>query len=581
MSGQGDILLRQKQLEEVKLDYEPLQQLAAKYVNNRRELMRDSQRYDKKGQKHGKDIFDSSAALALADWRDGMQGFMVNEGLRWFKTKMSDHRLNEIDEVRIFLQEYDEAMYAAYERSNFYSVVNEWFNDAGSVGTATMYVEEDIEGGTTVHTPIHLREVFIAENKFQNVDVLFRKFFLTARQAVQMFGAEKLTQDIIANAKNNPEEKHEFIHAVFPNDERQFGSITSTNKTYKSVYAQTKGSTGGSGLNEPGQTSDTLLAGVSNGMNDLIVRESGYDVFPYAVWRFRKNSDEVYGRSPAMDFMTPIQKLDVFGKTLLQAAHLAVRPARNVPEAMRGKVRMDADGNNYYSQGGDRIEVINPGTNFPVGIDREERYEAFIKGGYHVEFFRAFIGRKGEATREEILQIKAEQAQLMGPQVNRLTKDGLSKNFDIVAGIENAAGRLPEPPQVLIDRIEEEKERGGQRTKINTLFTGPLAQSQRKMFVLEPIREGLQQLGETTVFFPNVIDRINEDKLSEAILDATDFPQDLMRTTAEVEEIRAERQAAIERQQQLETLGQAAEAIPKLQGETPEGSPLAEIAGAV
>lgn len=580
MSGQGSILLRQRQLEMVKWDYEPLQQLAAKFVNPRRELMRDSQRYDKKGQKQGKDIFDSSGSLALATWRDGMQGFMVSESLRWFKTRMSDYRLNDIDEVRIFLQEYDEAMYAAYERSNFYSVVNEWFNDAGSVGTATMYVEEDIKGGTTIHTPIHLREVFIAENRFQNVDVLFRKFFLTARQALQKFGESNLTSDVIANAATNPEKKHEFIHAVYPNDERQFGSITSTNKAYKSVYVQTKGSTGG--LNEPGQTSEVLLAGNTD-QNDqnLIARESGYDVFPYAVWRFRKNSDEVYGRSPAMDFMTPIQKLDVIGKTLLQAAHLSVRPARNVPERMRGKVRMDADGNNYFEKGGDQISVITSGINFPVGIDREERYEAFIKQGYNVEFFRTFIGRQGEATREEILQIKAEQAQLMGSQVDRLTKDGLSKNFDVVASIEDEAGRLPEMPQILIDRIEEEKERGGQKTKINIRFTGPLAQAQRRMFELQPVKEGLREFAEASVFFPNIFDRVNEMKLSEKIGDSTDFPQELMNSTAEVEEIRVQRAEDVARQQQIELAGQMADAVPKLQKETEAGSPLEAIGEAV
>jgi hypothetical protein len=578
MSGQGSILLRQKQLEEVKWDYEPLIQDAARFVNPRRELIRDSQRYDKKGRKRGKDIFAPSPAAALATWRDGMQGFMVSKSLRWFKSEMSDYSLNDIDEVRIFLQEYDEAMYAAYDRSNFYSVVNEWFNDAGSVGTATMYVEEDIKGGTTVHIPIHLREVFVAENKFQNVDVLFRKFFLTARQATQMFDENRLTSDITANAKSNPEKRHEFIHAVFPNDERQFGNITSTNKRYKSVYIQTKGSTGGSGLNEPNQTSETLLAGAGDGTEqDLIVKESGYDIFPYAVWRFRKNSDEVYGYSPAMDFMIAIETLNVMGKTLLQTAQLSVRPARNVPEAMRGHVRMDADGNNYYERGGDKIEVIKSGINYPVGLDREQYYEKFVNGGYRVEFFQAFIGRQGEATATEIMQIKSEQAQLMGPQVDRLVEDGLSKNFDIVAAIENEAGRLPEPPQILVDRIEEEKQRGGQKTKINIRFTGPLAQAQRRQFVLEPIKSGLREIGEATVLFPNIIDRIDEDWLSEAILDASDFPQEGMRSTAEVEEIRQAREDAIAQQQALQMAGQAADSIPKLQKETESGSPLAAI----
>jgi len=570
------ILLRMRQLEQVKEDYQELISLAAKYVNPRRELIKDSQRFDLKGKKRGKDIFDGSPGSALGIWRDGMQVFMVSKSLRWFKSEMSDYRLNDIDEVRIFLQEYDEAMYAAYDRSNFYSVLNEWFNDAGSVGTASLYTEEDIKGGTTVHTPIHLREVFVAENKFQVVDVLFRKFFYTARQALQAFDKNKLTSDVISNAKDHPEKTHEFIHAVFPNDERQFGSISSTNKRYKSVYLQTKGS---GGDNQPNQTSESIVN--ANGQPiDGIVKEGGYDIFPYAVWRFRKNSDEIYGYSPAMDLMVTIEKLNTIGKTLLQAAHLSVRPAKNIPEHMRGNVDLKPDGFNYYEKGGDKIVAIDNKINFPIGIDREERYEKIIINGYNVEFFKTFIGRKGEATREEILQIKAEQAQLMGSQVDRLVEDGLSKNFDVVAAIEDEAGRLPEPPQILVDLREEEIRTGRQKTRINIRFTGPLAQAQRRMFILQPIKSGLRELGEATVLFPNITDRIDEDLLSEAILDASDFPQKLMRSTADVEDIRQAREQAALQQKQMEMAAQMADAVPKLSKKPEEGSP-AQLIGAV
>lgn len=571
------ILQRMKQLEKVKEDYEGLISLAAKFVNPRRELIKDSQRYDLKGKKRGKDIFDASPASALGVWRDGMQGFMVSKSLRWFKSEMSDYTLNDIDEVRIFLQEYDEAMYAAYDRSNFYSVLNEWFNDAGSVGTATLYTEEDIGGGTTVHIPIHLREIFIAENKYQKVDVLFRKFFLTARQAIQKFGELKLARDIVSNAKNHPEKPHEFIHAVFPNDERQFGKISSTNKKYKSVYVQTRGS-GGSN-NQPNQTSESIV-GADGKPVDEIVKEGGFDIFPYAVWRFRKNSDEVYGYSPAMDFMVPIEKLNTIGKTLLQAAHLSVKPSLNVPEHMRGNVRLGPSGFNYFERGGDKIDVINPKINFPVGVDREERYEKVIMDGYRVEFFKAFIGRQGEATATEIMEIKAEQAQLMGPQVDRLVEDGLSKNFDNVSAIENEARRLPEPPQILIDIIEREKEQGRQKTKINIRFTGPLAQAQRRLFLLNPIKNGLNELAQASVLFPNIVDRVDEDLLSEALLDSSDFPQKLMRSTADVEKIRQAREEALAQQRQLEQAGEVAEVVPKLSKTIEPDSPLGALAGA-
>lgn len=570
------ILQRMKQLETVKKDYIGLIEEAAQFVNPRRELIRDSQRFDMKGQKRGKDIFDGTPMGALSIWRDGMQGFMVSKSLNWFVPEMSDYTLNAVDEVRSFLQEYAEAMYAAYRRSNYYSILNEWFNDAGSVGTAVVYTEEDIKSGTTVHTPLHLRECFIAENKFQKVDVLFRKFLLTARQAVQKFDKNKLTSDVVANAENHPEKPHEFIHAVFPNDERQFGSIAATNKKYKSVYIQTKGS---GGDNQPNQTSEAIINANSNQV-DGIVKEGGYDYFPYSVWRFRKNSDEVYGYSPAMDFMIAINKLNTIGKTLLQYAHLSVKPAKNIPEHMRGNVRLGPDGHNYYEKGGDKIDIIPTGGNYPVGVDREERYEKTILDGYHVEFFKAFIGRQGEATATEIMEIKSEQAQLMGPQVDRLTEDGLSKNFDATAAIEDAAGRLPEPPQILVDRMGEERERGEtRRTKINIRFTGPLAQAQKRMFKLQPIKVGINELATASVLFPNITDRIDEDKLSEAILDASDFPQDLMRSTAEVEEMRAEREAKLAQQQAMEQAGQMADAVPKLSKKPEEGSP-AELIGA-
>ncbi len=155
MSRGKDLLKWLKQLEEVKLDYEDLFADITKFVNPRRELIRDSQRFDKKGQRKGRNVYDGTPNAALGIWRDGMQGFMVSESLRWFKSEMNNHALNSIDEVRVFLQEYDEAMYAAFRRSNFYSILPEWFGDAGSIGTAPLFIVEDIGKGKTVHTPIH------------------------------------------------------------------------------------------------------------------------------------------------------------------------------------------------------------------------------------------------------------------------------------------------------------------------------------------------------------------------------------------------------------------------------------------
>lgn len=548
----NEILLRMTRMERVKRDYDDLHEDIGRLVNPRRELIRDSQRFDQKGTRKGTDVFDGTPQSALNTWADGMQGVMVSQTLRWFVSEMEDVRTNSVDEVRVFLQEYDEAMYAEYRRSNYYSVLPEWFRDAGSIGTATLYTEEDIGNFTQVHTAIHPREVFIEENRYGDVDVVFRKFFLTARQAVQMFDEGKLNPDIVKNAEERPDTRHEFIHAVFPNDDRQFNKLTSTNKKFKSVYVQIKG----------WQTQD--------GSDGLVVSDGGYDINPYAVWRLRKNSDEIYGYSPAADAIIETYSLNQLSKTMLKAAHLSVSPAYNIPAHMRGNVRLGPDGYNYFENEKAIISRVQGDINFPIGIDREEKLANLIEDKYRVKFFLTLQRSEREMTATEVMERKSEIAVLMGPQVDQLVREGLSKKFDIVSFLADRAGRLPEPPPILQDL-------GG---RINIRFVGPLAQAQRRIFRMQPIRNGLNELAQAAVLFPNIIDIVDEQVLAEEILDSSDFPQKIMRSQAEVDAIREAREAAQAQQAALEQVKGMAEALPKLSKTVEPNSPLEAIGAA-
>lgn len=548
----NEILLRMKRMVTVKDDYEDLFEDIGRLVNPRRELIKNSQRFDQKGKRKGKDVFDGTPQSALNTWADGMQGVMVSQSLRWFVSEMDDIRMNSVDEVRSFLQDYDEAMYAEFRRSNFYSVLPEWFRDAGSIGTATLYTEEDIGNFSQVHIPIHPREVFIEENRYGDVDVIFRKFFLTARQAVQKFGTGVLNPEIIKDAEERPDKRHEFIHAVFPNNERQFNKITSTNKKFKSVYVQVKG--------RP----------IEDTKDGLVVQESGFDINPYAVWRFRKNSDEIYGYSPAADAIVEIYGLNQLGKTMLKAAHLSVSPAYNVPEHMRGNVRIQPDGYNYY----ENKEVITPvqtKIDFPIGIDREERLRDLVEDKYRVQFFLTLQRAEREMTATEVMERQSEKAVLMGPQVDKLIRDGLSKVFDIVSFIADRAGRLPEPPPIL-------QETGG---RINIRFVGPLAQAQRRIFRMQPIKNGLNELAQASILFPHIIDIVDEQVLAEEILDNSDFPQKAMRSSAKVEAIREERERKLAQQEMMQNLQAGAEGYNKVTKKPEEGSPGAALAQTV
>ncbi len=554
--------LRQSQLEEIREPYENGWGDVTRLVNPRRELIRDSQRFDEKGDARGRRAYTGEPQAALGIWADGMQGHLVSQSLRWFKGIVDDSFLGRVDEVQQYLQRYDEAMYGEYNRSNFYSILGEWFRDAGSIGTATLFTEEDIGRGVAVHIPIHPREIFVAEDRYGNVDTVFRKFFLTAKQAVEKFGTERLHPSIIKDSEGKPEARHEFIHATFPNTDRMFGSLLAIHKPIASVYMQ-----------------KTKKEDIEDGE---IVRRSGFDTNPYAVWRFRKNSDEPYGYSPATDVMVSIKKANQFSKTLMKAAQMASGEGPyNVPEHMRGNVRINPGGFNYFPKGGDVMGAVNTNMNYPIAIDREEKVKNIIEDAYRVEFFLILARAEREMTATEIVERANEKSVLLGPQTDRLITEGLRKVFDIVSDIADKGGRLPEPPQILVDAVEEAKAEGRVPVSINIRFIGPLAVAQRRQIELQPLKVGLNELGQASVLFPKVLDRVDPDRLSDRILDVSNFPQGVMRTDAELNDFREQQAAELAQQQAQQQLAGMADAYPKITGAPEEGSPAAGIGEAI
>ena len=527
------ILLRQSQMETVRNPYETGTWVhIGRFVNPRRKDITLSSATNDKGQNLSTNVYDGTPLGALNIWADGMQGLLISN--RWFRSVMDNPLLNKIDSVRQWLQIYDLKMYSAFDRGNFYAMLPQWMRDGGSIGTATVFTEEVIGTGRISHTAVHPREIFISENQFGEIDTWHRKFEKTARSAFQKFGDE-VSEQIKTDAEEHPEKRYEFIHAVFPNDDIVYGKRTTRNKAFRSIYMETK-------------TGDDGKAG-------NIVRDSGFDISPYTTWRFRKNSDEVYGRSPAADALTEVFGLNQMGKTLLDVAHMAARPAKNVPVEMRGRVRMEPDGNNYYTDPKKVISVINSGVNYPITKDERKELRDSMNDKFRTDFFKAFIGRTGEATREEILAIKGEQAGLLIAQVDMLYIEGLRRIFDIVSDIEDRrgtfteeAGMPPVPPEII--------ESGG---RINFILTGPLAQAQREIRELEPIQKTLGNLSEAAaVLGPEILDVVNRDELSEIIIEAGSYPQAAMNSKTERQAIRDARAELAEQTRQQQLLWEAA-----------------------
>jgi len=465
------------------------------------------------GQKPQAKIFDGSALQALQLMVDGLLGYLVSPKIKWFRLGMERKELNDLPGVADYLELVEDVMYAEFARSNFYEAMSEFFLDAGSIGTAVMFVEDDVSEKRILFSTRHIKEVYIAEAHSGLVDTVYREYVLSNRQAFQSWG-NNLCEQRLQDVKDNPFGRMHVIHAVFPRKDRDYSKIDVGNKPCASVYFDKQ--------------------------HTEKIDEGGFDLFPYLVWRWRKNSDELYGRSPAADAIQDILRINQIGKTSLQAAQLAVEPPLNVPEAMKGLERIVPRGYNYYRKADEMIFPINLGQNYPLGKEEQEELKEQIRETFRTRIFVLMEQLEGtNKTATEIREIQGEKAAVLGATIGRLNSETLNPCIKRCYMICEKNGLLPPPPPMLA---------GGGR--IHVEFQGPLAQAQKRYHESQGVVAGAQFIQGMQPIFPEALDNVDADELIRIGMDSQGMPQRVIREKPQVTQIRQMRQAAMEQQKQ-------------------------------
>jgi len=479
--------------------------------------------------KTGKHIFDGTAISAHRLLVDGLMGYLVSPSLNWFRTRMADRKLEKLPGVKEWLEEVDKHFYSIFRRSNFYVQMPSFLAIGTSTGTATMYFGENPKKKVIYFDVLHPLEAYIGTDEYDNVNTLFRVFKMKARNILEKFKEDELDKDLIKKLEKTPEEKYEILHAVFPRKQRIVGKLDRKNKPYASFYI----------LLDKGQ----------------ILRESGFDTFPYVVWWWEKNKYEPYGRSPAFDALADIKALNQISRTLLKAANRAVDPPYNAPASLKGRISLKPNAFNYYENPEEIIRPIETTINYPIGADREQKKQEAIKQHFKVEFFLMLANATRRMTATEIVERQGEKAALMEAPIARLSADVLNPIFDRIFEIELRRGRLPEIPQSL-------KDYEGAEMEID--YTGPLAQAQKRLFRTQGIDRSLERVLPIAQEKPDVIDNIDWDELVREIMDADGMPQKIIVPPEKVNKIRALRAQAQVQQAKMEQAQQVAEMMPKL-----------------
>ncbi len=475
-----------------------------------------------KGEKKGAQLFDNTALVSAELLAGALHGLLTNPNTYWFELSTGDDELDKEDDVREYLQMLSHKVHGYLNASNFQTEVHELYLDLVTFGTANMTVEEDDELIFTFSAK-HISEVYISEDSKGRVSEVYREFEWDARQIVQEFcegvtdtdyaALEPLVgKKVVAALKKGDNTKFTVIHAVY------LDSLTEK-KTF------------------PFCSQYVLEA------EKLTLREGGFRRNPYLTPRWTKVSNEVYGRSPAMNALPECKTVNAMVKALIKGAQKMVDPPVQMPDdgAIR-PLRVIPGGVNYYRAGSnDRIEPIFNDSRIDIGAELMRDRQIRIREAFFVDQLQLQQGPQMTAT--EVNQRTEERMRLLGPMLGRQQAEFLRPLIERVFEILERRNLIPKPPEILSER------------DITVRYSSTIAKAQR----MNEAQDLLRAFSAATPFIqmdPASMDNISADDALKEIWRTYGASQSVLRSRQEVEDMREQRaeaqQAAMQRQAEID-----------------------------
>jgi len=480
-------------------------------------------------------LWDSTTLECADVFASGFMNYLTPPTAKWSRLRHRNPEHASNKRVNGFFEDVMAEVNYALNRSNFYDQMFPSYKASGVYGSAPLFEEEDIEDDIRFSN-IPLKQVVILEDARQRVCKYFIEFEYTANQAASRWGEENLQgylKEEIKEGKGDSK-KHKFLLYIA---ERHARDIRKTDKRNMPIEA--------SWIDVEGRT---------------IIEESGYNEWPAFCHRFDKRPSLAWGFSPAMKALPFARLLNAIAKTNLSTMMQQNSPAVAVPHnAFISPLNRNPRAINYYKKEimtnaqHDIFPFVNNG-NPEVGLTAIEYYSSKVKTLMYHDTFLAFSNITKDMNNPEIMERINEKMTMLGPAVGRYLDEVLSPIIKRTIGILARRGKLPEPPMELIEDPGYEID-----------FVGVLAMSQRRA-ELNNLITGLSMIGQVAQYSPEVLDKINADKIVDETWAITGAPIKVLRDDDEVREIREGRAEAAMQQQQL--------------GEMAAGAQIAKDAGA-
>ena len=473
-----------------------------------------------------REIFDSTAIMACQTLASSMQGSLTSPSVKWFTLGFRQDELNHDNESMRWIEECENKVYEALQDSAFNLEASEFYLDLSSYGTSVLV--EEVDDDTTEWKGIDFSaapivDVYFEQDSKGRVKILYRRLKWLPLQIIDKWGEDKVPEWVKTAHEKAANTKIEIIFCVYWREDKKEADTSKFLATAERPFG---------------------CKYIFHKDGSMIGDEGGKYEMPAFVARFRKVAGSRWGHSPAFVCLSDILTLNQLTEETLEALGKVVDPSTIVTE--RGLLS-DLDlgrGGLTVARSKDDIWAYESKARFDVGELKIDRLQQSINRAFFVDQLQL---KESPAMTATEVQVRYELMQrLLGPTLGRLQQDFLDPLIERTFNILMRAGRLPEPPEFVVES----------KAEYDIQYIGPLPRAQR-MQIVESINQFVGNMAQVAEIFPQVLDIPDMDEIAREVARLSGVPTKLIRNEKDV---KAERDKKAEAQAKMQAAAAAQEA---------------------